>query len=824
MNTRLVLLFLLSIIVSFSYSQLPENGLIAHYTFDKNADDKSALHNNGKINGGVHSTEDRFGNKEGALHFNGVDGFISVANSTELSSPKTSITISAWVKLEKLNPSSNDLNLTLLSKSSGTSIAQYRFYQKRIFGDSKSTIFSSNAVGLPDNNYTNHPIEFGQWYFVALVLDDNWLQLYLNGKIAWVGMNNKAFVPNDAGIEIGRDNIGGIKYFCGSIDDLRIYNRGLVATEISALFSDTTAQHRPIDISIKLPQNIIKNTEKGKCYTNVSYNAPIALASDGSEVELKLIAGFQSGSAFNVGKHTITYQANVAETKRTGSFDITVIDNETPKFSCPADITVDADESLQRAKVIYPDVTVTDNCSDVKMEMIAGFKSGYLFPIGVNHVMYRATDAAGNVAECNFKVTVNEKTTQLKVKNATLPIKAEVPHAPLEKISPVKPEEIKAIKSEQTIKKVEPEKVKTEKFIVPMDKNEPISSVKKAEIQKIKSEGIEKKEEPIKVKTEKFIAPIDKGEPIAPIKSQDVQRIKTEIAVKIETPVKVKVREEKVVLPVKEEGDTKKEETLILTKQLKNESVELAKPDNSTSKRGRDAALTKPSSPRSWHFNCPLDTTIHLAANRKGIVYHYSNPTVSNPSYVESIQQTFGTHDGCFLPIGVHPFSFTATDVWGETQTCTYSVIVKDDLPVAVTVVPQKLEPSLNIGNDVVNYEHREEVDDCFLTVFLYDDGEEDNDTVSIIFNGQVVVNRDMIRLKEHGAIIRKLVLLHGNENYIIAKAWNTGKYGLNTLKIDVYEGDVEQGKKGYISKKPVLTKVLHSKPGNAGGMILKCN
>jgi hypothetical protein len=114
-------------------------------------------------------------------------------------------------------------------------------------------------------------------------------------------------------------------------------------------------------------------------------------------------------------------------------------------------------------------------------------------------------------------------------------------------------------------------------------------------------------------------------------------------------------------------------------------------------------------------------------------------------------------------------------------------------------------------------------VNDCVLTVFMYDDGEEDNDTVSIIFNGQVIVNKEMIRLKENKMIKRTLVLDSGNENYIIAKAWNKGKYGLNTLRIDVFEGNIENERKDMKDRKPAMSKVLHSRPGAAGGMILRC-
>lgn len=223
-------------------------------------------------------------------------------------------------------------------------------------------------------------------------------------------------------------------------------------------------------------------------------------------------------------------------------------------------------------------------------------------------------------------------------------------------------------------------------------------------------------------------------------------------------------------------------------------------------------------------FSCPSDTVIMLPANRRGIIYYYNQPSVKDNCGVDSLIQVAGSKNGCFLEIGVHPFIYKAIDASGNYEMCTHSVIIKSAPPVANVEPPKKFDDDMSLGSDSINYEYRAKVNDCFLTVFLYDDGEEDNDIVSVIFNGQVIVNKEMIRLKEHTMIKRNLVLDGGNENYLVSKAWNTGKYGLNTLKIDIYEGNIENEKKELKNLKPVLSKVLHSKPGNAGGIILKCS
>lgn len=819
MNTRILTLFLFLFLCANAFSQIPTSGLLAHYSFNKTTDDKSVFQNNGQPNGGVGFVEDRFGNKDAAMHFNGNDGFISVANSAELHAVKNAFTVCAWVKLEKGNATTTDINLPLLCKQ-----GQYRFFLKRAFGDLHSTILLSNEISTQDNNYTNHPLEFGQWYFIAVVLDDYFVHLYQNGKLVSVGICNKMFVPNDSPLEIGRDNTSGAKYFSGFLDDLRIYRNGLSASEISALYNDTTTKRPPVEIKFPATKNLEKNTDEGNCFAKVIYTEPTATTIDGNKVELKLAEGFMSGAAFGVGKSTVTYETTPSSgTKQNTSFTVSVIDNEPPKLVCPADITAVVDGGIDRAKVTFPTITVSDNCPNVKSEMVSGFRNGYLFPKGVTQVKYRATDASGNMKECAFNVTVTDKKKPEKaiapkpapvVEKAVAKVEEKKVEKPAEPIPiaaevkvPVKAEESKPVVVEvKTPVKPEEKKPETKKE-EPAPPLPPVVEIKK----------VEKVAEPKPVVAEEKTVPKIEPKKAETEKEQAVPKVAV-------IPEKNKAEKspapktaEEILVKAEKKFETKKETPdppVVVVPEKKEELVVEHHDVKPIQQKPTTTAKT-------WRFNCRADTVIHLPANRKGVIYHFSPPTVTNSTLVESIQQTVGTHDGCFLPIGVHPFTFVATDNLSKVQTCTYSVIVKDDLAPQITVVPQKLVTQLDLGGDSIHYEHKVDVKDCFLTIFIYDDGEEDNDTVSIVFNGQVILNREMIRIKEHGAIIRKLVLLHNNENYVIAKAWNTGRYGLNTLKMDVYEGDVEADKK---FKKPVLTKVLHSKPGNAGGMILKCS
>jgi HYR domain/Secretion system C-terminal sorting domain len=113
-----------------------------------------------------------------------------------------------------------------------------------------------------------------------------------------------------------------------------------------------------------------------------------------------------SGSFFPVGITTVTSTAtDGAGNTATCTFTVRVNDTQAPVITCPANITVTTAVGSCVAPVTYA-VTATDNCPGVTTALTAGLASGANFPVGVNTVTYRATDAAGNISTCSFTVTV----------------------------------------------------------------------------------------------------------------------------------------------------------------------------------------------------------------------------------------------------------------------------------------------------------------------------------------------------------------------------------------------------------------------------------
>lgn len=745
-------------------SQTGTDGLIAHYKFDNSVDDSSPNGNSGTIVGKVITAPDRFGNSCGALHFDGTTGYITVPNSPTLQSVGSSFTISTWIRLDKANY--GRMNAFILSK--GGAGAQYKAVFTQNFALGQAVVAVAGNISGPDKDYQNHLLRDEKWHFLAFTHDEHWAYAYLDGELVWQMFSNEPIKPNSAALEIGRDSSTKIQYTAGCLDDLRIYNRALSSGEIKAFFKESSSALASDVFAIKVPRDIKLNAEKGKCTAIVNFAKPRVEISCGS-YELKQLSGLPAGSQFPVGKHKVVFEATAYDKKIVDSFFVSVNDNESPVVSCPTTIMVKAPYKAAYAVVNYPEVSYSDNCANAKLSLTAGKKSGEQFPIGTSNVNYIATDAAGNSASCSFTVIVE------KSENPT-----PTPQPVVQNQPPTTAQQIKDTPASETKK----------------DPGVVVTSVVKTNAAPGKTDNQPK---PKVTFGNAVYHDNDKGKCGAKVDYK---------------------------LPPEVEGKSR------LLQIAGNPSGSYF-PFGST--LNTYTTTDASGNPQEYNFNvtvkdveppvifCHSDTTIMLTAGRRGIIYNYTEPKAKDNCKVDSVLLSEGSKSGCFLPVGQHKFAFTARDVSGNTQTCSYIVTVEAEPENTQTHAPTFISENLNMGSDSINYEHKAELKDCMVTIYMFDDGEEDNDTVSIVYNNQILVNREMIRVKENGMLKRFVTLTSGVENFIAAKAWNTGRFGLNTLKIEVYEGYIENDKRDLRGKKPILTKVLHSRPGTAGGMILKC-
>lgn len=122
------------------------------------------------------------------------------------------------------------------------------------------------------------------------------------------------------------------------------------------------------------------------------------------------IAGLASGSQFPLGTTTNTFEIkDGAGNVKTCSFDVVVNDATAPVLTCPADQTV---EVAAGATYSLPDywaeggVTAVDNCSTLAQKTQSPM-AGTALSVGTHTIEFSVKDAAGNVSNCSFELTVD---------------------------------------------------------------------------------------------------------------------------------------------------------------------------------------------------------------------------------------------------------------------------------------------------------------------------------------------------------------------------------------------------------------------------------
>ncbi|MEI8201665.1 MAG: LamG-like jellyroll fold domain-containing protein [Bacteroidota bacterium] len=223
---------------SQSSSQLPSNlqqGLVAYYPFNGNANDESGNGNNGTVFGAT-PTNDRFGNSNSAYSFDGINDSISIPYNSSFYFNNSNFSISFWVY-------SNNYHTIEV------------FLGQNEYADQPKWLLSyglhwlgSNQIGFYYHTNENpYPALWVGWdwypvsgasYFLTFKREGNFLFFYQNGILIGSQPFTDNFPNSYGNLVMGcLSEIGGSALFNGSIDDVSIYRRALSSSEISQLYN-----------------------------------------------------------------------------------------------------------------------------------------------------------------------------------------------------------------------------------------------------------------------------------------------------------------------------------------------------------------------------------------------------------------------------------------------------------------------------------------------------------------------------------------------------------------------------------------------------------
>jgi hypothetical protein len=201
-----------------------QSGLIGYWPLNGNSKDATPYANNGTVSGATLTT-DRKGTANSAYYFAGNNSYIQMTDSTSLDSPSTGITVSAWV-----NPTDWSGNRRILQH--GADGASYRLLYES--GLMKASFCGAGSGTL---TYATAPTT-GVYTLVTATYDGAYMRLYYNGALV-TSQSATGLLCNTPDVtQIGNkpgSTTGGDSFY-GTIDDVRIYNRGLSSAEVMALY------------------------------------------------------------------------------------------------------------------------------------------------------------------------------------------------------------------------------------------------------------------------------------------------------------------------------------------------------------------------------------------------------------------------------------------------------------------------------------------------------------------------------------------------------------------------------------------------------------
>ncbi len=226
-----------------SLAQAPfASNLVAYYPFNGNALDASSNGNNGTIIGAVVPAVDRFGTSNGAYYFNGSGSSAIEITNTLYNIGQPGYTISGW--FASSNVASGEIQVLFNSiPETGTSIAYDYPSVGYALGSCSGGWDVLNSFGSK-TNYTN-----GAWHQFVFTKSNAVYTTYIDGALDSQITNSAATAYNYAvqGIigSITPINPGYIQTFIGKLDDFRIYNRALAASEAQELYYYESVQACP---------------------------------------------------------------------------------------------------------------------------------------------------------------------------------------------------------------------------------------------------------------------------------------------------------------------------------------------------------------------------------------------------------------------------------------------------------------------------------------------------------------------------------------------------------------------------------------------------
>ncbi len=403
-------------------------GPVGYWTFDTLTSnqvlDSSGNNLTGTLSGGVTPGNGKISQ---GLVFGGVNGSVSFASDT-LTDLTGDLTLAAWVKT-----SNNSRTEALVSRYSASGSETGYLLRTNPAGHVELRIGGNNLGGSPATfTDTGKLINDGQWHHVAATITiAQGVRFYIDGALT--STQNRSIVARagGSGLILGLNGWTGYgTYFTGTLDDVRIYNRVLAASEIAALpgLSVTPDTAAPT-VSMTAPANASTVSGTASVSANASDNVGVTSVQfkiDNNPLGSPLTAAPYTANwdttTLANGSHTVSAVASdAAGNLATASVSVTVSNVAADTAPPTVSLTAPANASTVSGTVGLS-ANASDNVSVTSVQFkidnnplgspltVAPYTANWdttTLANGSHTVSAVASDAAGNLATASATVTVS---------------------------------------------------------------------------------------------------------------------------------------------------------------------------------------------------------------------------------------------------------------------------------------------------------------------------------------------------------------------------------------------------------------------------------
>jgi hypothetical protein len=214
----------------------PSDQIVAKYSFSGNANDESGNDYHGVVHGATLAS-DRDGTPNSAYSFDGINNYIEISSPSENDLDFTNaLTVSLWANLRN-----NDKFQALISKEEGSGYGiSYR-------GESNDrAYFTCHVNGQYRTIEAIDTVRMNEWYHFAGTYSHNAgssgaVKFYVNGVLQGTNDSGGDFDITNSPLPllIGANPTqgGGMIFFDGIIDEVRLYRRTFSEAEILTLYN-----------------------------------------------------------------------------------------------------------------------------------------------------------------------------------------------------------------------------------------------------------------------------------------------------------------------------------------------------------------------------------------------------------------------------------------------------------------------------------------------------------------------------------------------------------------------------------------------------------